>query len=30
MGMKEIEARLKLTQTIVDAIRQGLTLDDIK
>lgn len=27
---EEIEARLQLTQVIMEAIRQGLTLDDIK
>jgi len=26
----EIKARLKLTQAIMEAIRQGFTLDDIK
>jgi len=26
----EIKARLKLTQAIIEAIRQGLTLEDIK
>ena len=28
--MKKIKARLKLTQVIREAIRQGLTLEDIK
>lgn len=28
--MDEIKARLKLTKAIMEAIRQGLTLEDIK
>jgi len=28
--MEKFEARLKLTQAVMEAIRQGVTLDDIK
>ncbi|WP_287126883.1 hypothetical protein [Desulfobacter sp.] len=28
--MEEIKARLKLTQVLVQALKQGLTIDDIR